>query len=201
MGLEGGPGAWWRTRMLPSPFTVLLLSVDKLEAAAGQPAVWQGAGDIPPARRCPNHFYTSSVPRRTRDSRRCFQPAKQLSEIQEAALLLSEPNLAKWSSYLPILLLSKPMLVALIVQTQFLFFLPRVLCGHRCSIWILPSPRAEVWVQLCTNGNISWNWEYLTTCQTQKTKTCLWGKSQLWCCEACFQEILKVVGIVEQDAS
>ena len=132
MGLEGGPGAWWRTRMLPSPFTVLLLSVDKLEAAAGQPAVWQGAGDIPPARRCPNHFYTSSVPRRTRDSRRCFQPARQLSEIQEAALLLSKPDLGKWSSYLPIVLLSKSMLVALIVQTQFLFFLPRVLCGHRC---------------------------------------------------------------------
>ena len=73
--------------MLPSPFNVLLLSVDKLEAAAGQPAVWQGAGDIPPARRCPNHFYTSSsVPRITGDRLRYSQPPRQLSEILEAAL-------------------------------------------------------------------------------------------------------------------
>ena len=97
MGLEGGPGAWWRTRMLPSPFTVLL-SVDKLEAAAGQPAVWQGAGDIPPARRGPNHFYTSSVPLITRDSHRCSQPARQLSEKEEAGLL-SEPDLQSGCSY------------------------------------------------------------------------------------------------------
>ena len=54
MGLEGGPAAWWRTRMLP-PFTVL--SVDKVEAAAGQPAAARG----PATSRPPGGAQTTST--------------------------------------------------------------------------------------------------------------------------------------------
>ena len=73
---------------------------------------------------------------------------QRATEIQrQPSLLLEGSKATQWDTRsslslragstkvvkLPIvILLSKSMLVALIVQTQFLFFLPRVLCGHRC---------------------------------------------------------------------
>ena len=121
MGPEDGPGACWRTRMLPPSTSSVSRSIN-LRPRLGSPQQ-PGGRRHPPRQEVPKPLlhqqraiHNPSHPLRTRT----------LWPLSEKQTLSLPPR------QLAVVRLSKPLLVALIVQTQFLFFLPRVLCGHRC---------------------------------------------------------------------